>query len=129
MLDLLLGVPEPAIRTDVPQRPEIWGELCGRYRVAVPFSDVRIKALLGSGFEVFVRGGRLHLRFLSPIPPLYRGFPLHPDDEKDPYAFRFQLEGLGMATLPIQAVFSRDPDSGETSIHVDLMSVSARKSR
>ena len=60
---------------------------------------------------------------------MYRGFPLHPDDEKDPYAFRFQLEGLGMATLPIQAVFSRDPDSGETSIHVDLMSVSARKSR
>ena len=38
-------------------------------------------------------------------------------------------EGLGMATLPIQAVFSRDPDNGETSIHVDLMSVSARKSR
>jgi CubicO group peptidase (beta-lactamase class C family) len=129
VLDLLLGVPEPAIRTDVPQRPEIWGELCGRYRVAVPFSDVRIKAFLGSGFEVFVRGGRLHLRFLSPIPPLFRGFPLHPDDEKDPYAFRFQLEGLGMATLPVRAVFSRDPDSGETSIHVDLMSVSAGKSR
>ena len=127
VLDQLLGVPDPAIRTDVPQHPEIWGELCGRYPVAVPFSDVRIKTFLGSGFEVFVRGGRLHLRFLSPVPPLYRGFALHPDDEKDPYAFRIEFGGFGMATIPLQVVFSRDPDSGTMSIHVDLQSVSARQ--
>jgi CubicO group peptidase (beta-lactamase class C family) len=127
VLDLLLGVPDPGIRTDVPQHPEVWGELCGRYPVAVPLSDVRIKAFLGSGFEVFVRGGRLHLRFMSPIPPLYRGFPLHPDDEKDPYAFRIQFGGFGMATIPLQVVFSRDPGSGAIWIHVDLQSVSARQ--
>ena len=127
VLDLLLGIPDPVTRTDVPQHPEIWGELCGRYPVAVPFSDVRIKAFLGSGFEVFVRGGRLHLRFLSPIPPLYRGFVLHPDDDKDPYAFRIEFGGFGMATIPLQVVFSRDADSGTMSIHVDLQSVSAEK--
>ena len=127
VLDLLLGVPGPAVRTDVPQHPEIWGELCGRYPVAVPLSDVRIKAFLGSGFEVFVRGGRLHLRFLSPVPPLYRGFVLHPDDEKDPYAFRIEFGGFGMATIPLQVVFGRDPGGGTMTVHVDLQSVSARK--
>jgi CubicO group peptidase (beta-lactamase class C family) len=127
VLDQLLGVPDPAIRTDVPQHPEIWGELCGRYPVAVPLSDVRIKAFLGSGFEVLVRGGRLHLRILSPVLPLYRGFTLHPDDEKDPYAFRIEFGGFGMAGIPLQVVFSRDSDSGAMSIHVDLQSVSARK--
>jgi hypothetical protein len=126
-LDVLLGVPEPAIRTDVPQHPEIWGDLCGRYPVDVPFSDVRIKAFLGSGFEVFVRGGRLHLRFLSPIPPLHRGFPLHPDDDEDPYAFRTELGAFGMAALPVRVVFGRATGSGARTIHVDLMSVSAEK--
>jgi CubicO group peptidase (beta-lactamase class C family) len=127
VLDLLLGVPGPTIRTDVPQHPEIWGDLCGRYPVDVPFSDVRIKAFLGSGFEVFVRGGRLHLRILSPVPAMYRGFPLHPDDDKDPFAFRMELAAFGTAALPIQVVFSRAPDSGAMTIHVDLMSVSAER--
>ena len=88
---------------------------------------MRIKTFLGSGFEVVVRGGRLHLRILSPIPPLYRGFALHPDDEKDPYAFRIELGGFGMAGIPLQVVFGRDPDSGTMSIHVDLQSVSAQQ--
>jgi CubicO group peptidase (beta-lactamase class C family) len=127
VLSELIGVPPAGVRTDVPQHPEIWGDLCGRYPVAVPLSDVRIKAFLGAGFEVFVRGGRLHFRFLSPIPPLYRGFPLHPDDENDPYAFRIEFSGFGMATIPLQVVFSREPDTGTVSVHVDLQSVSAEK--
>jgi hypothetical protein len=32
-----------------------------------------------------------------------------------------------MATIPLQVVFSRDPDTGTVSIHVDLQSVSAEK--
>jgi CubicO group peptidase (beta-lactamase class C family) len=123
----LIGAPPEGVRTDVPQHPEIWGDLCGRYPVAVPLSDLRIKAFLGAGFEVFVRGGRLHLRFLSPLPPLYKGFPLHPDDRGDPYAFRIELSGLGMATIPIQVVFRRAPDTGGMSLHLDLQSVSAEK--
>lgn len=123
----LIGAPPERIRTDVPHHPEIWGDLCGRYSVAVPLSDVRIKAFLGAGFEVFVRGGRLWFRFLSPLPPLHKGFPLHPDDENDPYAFRIEFGGLGMATIPMQVVFSRQPDTGTVSVHVDLQSVSAEK--
>ena len=107
--------------------PEIWGDLCGRYSVAVPLSDVRIKAFLGAGFDVFVRGGRLWFRFRSPLPPLHKGFPLHPDDENDPYAFRIKFSGLGMATIPMQVVFSRHPDTGVVSVHLDLQSVSAEK--
>jgi hypothetical protein len=52
---------------------------------------------------------------------------LHPDDEHDPYAFRIEFSGLGMATIPMQVVFRRDPDTGTMSIHVDLQSVSAEK--
>jgi MYXO-CTERM domain-containing protein len=127
LLGDLIGAPPERIRTDVPQHPDIWGDLCGRYSVAVPLSDVRIKAFLGAGFEVFIRGGRLWLRFLSPLPPLYRGFPLHPDDENDPYAFRIEFGGLGAATMPMQVVFSRRPDTGTVTVHVDLQSVSAEK--
>jgi CubicO group peptidase (beta-lactamase class C family) len=127
LLSELIGVPRPGVRTDVPQHPEIWGDLCGWYAVAVPLSDLRIKAFLGAGFEVFVRGGRLYFRFLSPLPPLYKGFVLHPDDESDPYAFRIELSGFGTASIPLQVVFSRHPDTGAVSVHVDLQSVSADK--
>ncbi len=127
LLSELIGAPPDGVRDDVPQHPEIWGDLCGRYSVDVPLSDVRIKAFLGGGFEVFVRGGRLHFRFLSPIPPLYRGFVLHPDDENDPDAFRIEFGGLGMATIPMRVVFSRAPGTGTVSVHVDLQSVSADK--
>ena len=93
-----------------------------------PVTDVRVNAFLGAGLEVFVRGGRL-----SPVPePGTAAVPgtleLHPDDA-DPYAFRLDFAGFGMARIPLQVVFSRDTDSGTTSIHVDLQSVSARKSR
>ncbi|WP_448809735.1 serine hydrolase domain-containing protein [Agromyces bauzanensis] len=64
----LLGAPRSAIRTDVPQHPEVWAELCGWYRVRGPVTDLRLKAMLGAGLEVIARGGRLRLRFLSPIP-------------------------------------------------------------
>jgi hypothetical protein len=57
---------------------------------------------------------------------LYKGFPLHPDDEDDPLAFRIEFGGLGMATIPLQVVFSRHPDTGRVSVHVDLQSVSAQ---
>jgi hypothetical protein len=29
LLGSLIGAPTPVIRTDVPQHPEIWDELCG----------------------------------------------------------------------------------------------------
>ena len=60
--------------------------------------------MLGGGAEVFVRGGRLMLRLLTPVPALYRGLPLLPDDETDPYVFRLDLSAFGMA--PVRMVFA-----------------------
>jgi CubicO group peptidase (beta-lactamase class C family) len=36
LLKHLLGVADEVIRTDVPQHPEIWGDLCGWYRFSTP---------------------------------------------------------------------------------------------
>lgn len=112
LLRRLLGVPEQATRGDIPHRPEIWGELCGRYRLPRG-SDLRGRAGMGGGVEVLVRGGRLMLRVLTPVPVLYRGLPLLPDDPDDPYVFRLDLSPLGMA--PVRVVFGREP-GGSTNV-------------
>jgi CubicO group peptidase (beta-lactamase class C family) len=118
LLNRLLGVPDPAIRIDISQHPEIWAELCGWYALAGRVTDVRARALLGAGVEVFVRGGRLVLRGLSPIPRLYRGFELHPDDPDDPYVFRIDLSGYGIGTARV--VFGRDPAAGVTAAYLEF---------
>jgi CubicO group peptidase (beta-lactamase class C family) len=123
LVNRLLGVPDEVIRTDVPQRPEIWGDLCGRYYLPGPLTDVRLRAFLGAGVEVFVRRGQLFIRMLSPIPTLYKGFPLHPDDEADPYAFRIDFSDFGIGTMAI--VFSREPEGGTMAVHFGLMPLSA----
>jgi CubicO group peptidase (beta-lactamase class C family) len=69
----LLGVPDDMIRTDVPQRPELWGDLCGWYSFRGSFRDVQKWFIAGA--EVFVRRGQLMLRALSPIPPEQRDTP------------------------------------------------------
>ena len=65
------------------------------------------------------------VRLLTPVPTLYRGLPLHPDDDKDPYAFRLDLSRFGMAT--VRVVFSRDARMGTTAAHTDLQSLSLYK--
>ena len=81
--------------------------------------------MLGAGAEVFVRDGQLMVRVLSPIPALYRGFPLHPDDETDPYVFRIDLSEHGVGTARV--IFGREPGRGTTTVHLDLMPLSLRK--
>jgi CubicO group peptidase (beta-lactamase class C family) len=125
LLEELVGIPHRRIRTDVPQHPEIWGELCGRYRVPGPVTDVRITAFLGAGLEVFVRGGRLRLRMLSPVPALARGFELRPDDDKDPYAFLVEFGDGGPSA--IRVVFSRDPAGRTTGLALEMQPVWAAK--
>jgi CubicO group peptidase (beta-lactamase class C family) len=80
ILRRLLGVPDEEIGSDLPQRPELWGDLCGRYRFSVAPTDPA-RFAIGLGAEVFVRRGQLMVRFLSPIPALFKGFALYPDDE------------------------------------------------
>jgi CubicO group peptidase (beta-lactamase class C family) len=119
LLHHLLGEPEPSIRTDVAQRPDIWADLCGWYSLPARLTDARLRGMVGAGLEVFVRGGRLMVRGLSPVPVVYRGFALHPDDEKDPYVFRVDFSEFGMGSTRV--VFSRDP----TAVHLELMPLSA----
>ncbi|CCW12857.1 serine hydrolase domain-containing protein [Rhodococcus aetherivorans] len=124
LLGSVLGVPGEKIRTDIPQRPEVWSEICGWYYLPGRLTDTRVRAMIGAGVEVFVRRGELLLRFLTPLPPLYRGLPLHPDDPADPYAFRFDLgDGLGSSRV----VFGREPGTDDMSVHFELMPLSARK--
>jgi len=121
VLKQLLGVPDAVIRTDIPQHPEIWGDLCGWYGFSTRMTDPA-KFVLGAGAEVFVRRGQLMFRYLSPVPALYRGFPMHPDDEKDPYVFRIAFPWFGIGTGRV--VFSGVPGVGTTAVHLDFGPVS-----
>ncbi|HLZ22549.1 MAG TPA: serine hydrolase domain-containing protein, partial [Ktedonobacterales bacterium] len=120
LLHHLLGVPDEDVRGDVPQRPEFWGELCGRYRFPPRVSDLRGRLMLGGGVQIFVHAGQLMLRVLSPmpIPALYSGLPLRPDDDEDPYVFRLDLAKFGMAT--VRLVFRHEAGGRTTVVHTDL---------
>jgi CubicO group peptidase (beta-lactamase class C family) len=124
MMRQLLGVPNEMIRADVPQHPEIWGDLCGWYRFSTHPSDPA-RFALGAGAEVVVRRGQLTFRFLSPIPALYRGVPMHPDDDEDPYVFRIALPLFGIGTGRV--VFSQETGAGTTALHLDFAPLSFQK--
>ena len=121
----LLGVPDGTVRTDVPQHPEVWSDICGWYRTPGRLTDLRAREMTGLGVEVFVRGGQLMLRCLSPVPVAYQGFPLYPDDPADPYVFRIDLSRFGIGTGRV--VFSGAAGTGTTAVHFDLLPLSARK--
>ncbi|MGP3921302.1 serine hydrolase domain-containing protein [Nonomuraea sp. 10N515B] len=123
LLGHAIDAPDAAIRTAIPHHPEIWGDLVGWYRPHAQLTDMQTWSMVGAGTEVVVRRGRLWLRALSPIPALYRGFLLHPDDEEDPYVFRIDLSDFGLATARV--VFSREP--GPRSIHLDLAPLTLQK--
>lgn len=116
ILARILGVPDPAIRDDVPHHPEIWSDVCGWYSFRGSYRDAQKWFVAGA--EVFVRRGRLTLRPVAPVPALAGGLPLHPDDPGDPYVFRADLSGLGIGNSRV--VFSRSPRAGVTSFHLDL---------
>lgn len=118
LLRRLVDVPGDAVRTDLPHHPEIWGELCGRYRLRPRISDLRGRLAIPFGVEVFVRGGHLMIRALTPVPALRHGFALHPDDAHDPNAFRVDLAGFGQDTFRV--VFGRDAAGATAALHADL---------
>jgi len=117
LLRRLLDVPDEVVRTDLPHHPEIWGDLCGRYRLPERISDLRGRVAMGAGAQVFVRGGRLMVRLLTPLPALYRGLALRPDEEQDPYVFRLDLSKFGTT---VRVAFAREPGVGTTALHTDL---------
>jgi hypothetical protein len=64
------------------------------------------------------------IRAFSPIPAVYRGFVLHPDD-KDPYVFRVDLSQFGIGTARV--LFTRDPGARTTAVHLELYPISLQK--
>jgi CubicO group peptidase (beta-lactamase class C family) len=106
LLRALLDLPARSIRSDVPPRPETWGELCGWYgldRGGVANAFDRL--LFGAGAEVRVEHGHLMLRPLSPLPSMRRGYRLHPDDVDDAYVFRVDFTDWGRGAYRV--AFSR----------------------
>jgi len=118
LLRELLGVPDEAVRSGVPQHPEVWPDLCGRYAFQPRIADLRNRLMLSGGVEVVVVGGRLVVRLLTPVAVPFRGLPLEPDDEHDPDVFRLDLSRYGIA--PIRVVFAREAGRGATAAHTDL---------
>jgi CubicO group peptidase (beta-lactamase class C family) len=118
LLRHLLGVQDDVVRSDVPHHPEIWADLCGRYVFPPRIADLRVRLMLSGGAEVFVGGGRLTVRLLTPVPVPFRGLPLEPDDEHDPDVFRLDLSRFGMPS--VRVVFSREAGGRVTAAHTDL---------
>lgn len=116
ILNHVVGVPGEVIRTGVPHHPEIWGELCGWYAFPGSLRDLQKWAV--AGVQVLARRGQLTLRLVTPVPGLPREFALHPEDGEDPGLFRADLSALGMGT--VRVVFSRAPDRGTATLHVEL---------
>ena len=114
----LLGLPEPRVRSDVSAHPEVWPDICGRYRLPPRIADLRGRMAMGRGAEVYVHGGRLMVRILTPIPALRRSFELHPDDESDPLVFRIDPFEARMQTFRV--VFARGHDGDVVAAHTDL---------
>ena len=126
LLRRVLGLPDQAIRTGIPPRPETWGDLCGWYGPDPgPVTNLFTRALFGAGCEVTVRGGYLTLMPLTPLPTMRRGLRLHPDDPGDPNVFRVELPQFGNS-FPV--VFSTGPDGGaaDTWLLIDLFSLRKR---
>jgi CubicO group peptidase (beta-lactamase class C family) len=117
LLGELIGAPADGIRADVPQHPEVWGDICGWYTPRAQRSDMQARGLAGAGVHIVVRRGQLILRSLSPLPGLFRGLVLHPDNEHDPYVFRVDLSAYDLGTARV--VFS--PGAGATRIHTDVV--------
>lgn len=112
----LLDVPADIVRTDVPERPWTWNQLCGRYSLGpAPLTDPQPR-MFGSA-EVIARRDGLALRGRIPLPAVRRGLRLHPEPD-DPSAFRVNLPGFGSGTCLV--VFSQDHDGRATAFHLGI---------
>jgi CubicO group peptidase (beta-lactamase class C family) len=99
LLRRLLGLPDAAIRTDIPVRPETWSEICGWYSPDPgPVTNLFARALMGAGAEVTVHGGQLLLKPLTPVPAMRRGLRLYPDDPDDPWCSGLRSPNMARAS-------------------------------
>jgi CubicO group peptidase (beta-lactamase class C family) len=125
ILRRVLGLPDDAVPTDLPERPEVWHELCGWYSFGPGIlTDPQPRMFCGPGLEVVVRRNHLTIRGQMPLPAVRRGLRLYPDGD-DPYAFRADLSVLGGGSFRV--VFSREPDGEVTALHLGLHPMSFQK--
>jgi CubicO group peptidase (beta-lactamase class C family) len=123
VLRSLLGLPDDTVRTDVPEQPQVWGDLCGWYSLGPGVLTDPQPRMLGPG-EVVVRRGHLTIRGQIPVPAVRKGLRLHPDGD-DPYAFRIDIPGGGSGTTAV--VFSRAPGGEVTALHFGVLPMSFHK--
>jgi hypothetical protein len=125
LLRRVLGLPDQAIRTGIPARPETWRDLCGWYGPDPgPVTNLATRAVFGAGAEVTVHGGHLTLTPLIPIPAMRRGMRLYPDDPDDPRVFRVEVPEFG---YNLRVAFSKGPDDGATATRLLIELLSFRK--
>jgi hypothetical protein len=121
-----LGLPDSAIRTGIPARPDVWNGLCGWYSPDPgPVTNLFTRPLFGAGVEVTVHRSHLMLEPLTPIPAMHRGMRLYPDDPGDPQVFRAELAEFGMS-IPVAFSGGSAPGEGATRLLLDLMSFRKR---
>jgi len=109
----------------VSQHPEVWDDVCGWYEPLAPATDPRSRMFFGAGAEVFVKGGQLRMRFLAPVPVLYRGFELLADREEDPYVFAVDFSAWGVGKVHV--AFTRDSEGRTTGCALDIMPITLRR--
>jgi CubicO group peptidase (beta-lactamase class C family) len=116
LLRHVLGLAKTDIRTDLPERPDLWDELCGYYSLGPGFlNHFRSWGLTLGGVEVAVAStGHLTVRALSSSSSLRRGLRLYPDDPEDPLRFQVALPDVGSVPL----VFSRDDEGRVSALHL-----------
>ncbi|MGD8486866.1 MAG: serine hydrolase domain-containing protein [Chloroflexota bacterium] len=123
LLGAAIGIPAPSGSAARPLDVGRTDELVGWYRLAGSWTDLRKRLFMGAGAEVFVRDGRPALRFLTPIPDLYRGYRLGPDDADDPDVLRVDLEEAGTSRV----AFRRDARGVVESMTLEMMPITLSK--
>ena len=126
LLRRVLSLPGDAVRSDIPPHAESWHQFCGWYGPEPgPVTNLFTRAMLGAGVEVAVRGGRLVLQPLTPVPSMRQGVPLHPDDPGDARVFRAEFPDFGKS---FRVVFTGEGNGGAPAagLLIDLVSLRRR---
>jgi len=119
----VLGLPEDAVRTGVPEQPWVWGDLCGWYSLGPGMLTDPQPRMFG-GVEVAVRHGHLIVRGQVPLPAVLHRLRLSTHGH-DPSPFRINLPGFGSGTSSV--VFGRDCGGRVTSVHLGVQPLSFQK--
>jgi CubicO group peptidase (beta-lactamase class C family) len=104
VLRRLLDLPEEPEQPRVVERPHLWPELVGVYKLPRgPMTNLRWWPVIGGELEVLVKGGHLSVRAPTPLGPLRKGLRLRAVAEDDPLLFEARHEKL---VVPV--AFERD---------------------